>query len=289
MATKHPGEVEVGFGVGLEALATGGSTDVISLSPLYRDLGIPSYWEADGRFFIQILADDQYYADPNRYICKVQDEPTYAESERYAKAIARRWHIERYEFDHYDKDTARRWRRLGPGKPVYRFVHAYALEAVANTHRWTLRRGVEIALPGSASQVEASADRFDVACGTVEEAVEAFHRIANLATGDAWLTEHLAGPRRAMEAARAEARRLAALGQHLDSLSTPSDAISAREEEVLETLKGLHASVVEAIAYASDIHLNKERATGGGEEQRVCLDLAAFSGALGELGASLPA
>lgn len=280
---RQPGLIESRYFPSFYAHTEGGGLDpsVVDLHAVYTNpTCIPTLLQdKDGLFGMQVAVRnaDGALRQPDVICDWIHGEKTYAESERYAKALARAWHLEVFVFDRFEK--AKRWYQ--DSTAVYRFLCARALEPSAGTHRWHLKRGAEIVVPVSANAVAAKEDRWDDVCHRIEEAVETFHRIAALADGDDWLQHNFSGPRKAIEATRAEARRLGALGQQLDGLANPSDAVVAQESRVLNELHGLLGAVQEAIAYLSEVHLTRP-GIDGRPELEANLDLASMAAAYGE-------
>jgi hypothetical protein len=178
------------------------------------------------------------------------EEKTYEESERYARALARSWHLEEYAFVGWHKPGRLRFRVA-----TYRFVRARAIVTYADDKRWTLHVGTEIAiLTGGDVGLQAKLDQWDRAYRTIEDACAAFHHIVEL-FGDTPIADAVDGPRAAVESNRQEAKLLAKLGQETSSVDDPNHSLANVIDDIAEQLEVRRKNVVAAVRLISEVHL----------------------------------
>jgi hypothetical protein len=203
-------------------------------------------------------------------------EHDYAESEAYARRLARAWHAETFVFDHWIDNG-----RLRHKTAAYRFIGASSLQPHPGTNGWGVTMGKEIALPSAPYHLPVAEDLWNALAGEVDDACGAFHRIAALMPADT-VADKLAGPRVAVEHCRAEAHRLAAIGHELDDLPRSDaigEAIAATEAQLCST----RDAALGAVGLVSTLGLQVpcvfiDDARVDGDR-----DLAVLSDAIGEL------
>lgn len=185
----------------------------------------------------------------------VTKESTYDESERYARALANGWRIEVYTFDRWENFPKKHWWSRSKQKAVYRFTKAYNLVAQPGEHRWQLAIGGQTEIGAGGRNVLPNRDSWDTACAEVEAAADSFHRIVDLFPEEVY-QGRFDGPKKAVEVSRAEARRVAALGQQLEGIEDPGQNLDETIEQTRGQLEALRIQVLEAVRLVSEVQLD---------------------------------
>jgi hypothetical protein len=178
-----------------------------------------------------------------------ETEKSWEDSEKTARAVARSWHMEHYTFSHFDKPS-----RFARKTAVYGLDESRALRPVQGGTRWTLAYGPPIANPSASSRVLPAGDEWDQVCSEVEAGCETFHQIAALCH-DPSFEGFFDNARRSIETSRAEARRLATMGQKLSAIVHPTDAIAASTEGTRNRLESIRLEVLDSVQMLSETQL----------------------------------
>lgn len=172
----------------------------------------------------------------------------YEESKAYANRLVGTWHIEYYVFAGWHKGP-RKWARK---VPHYRFHHADNLVPAAGDHSWHVKAaGLVLTRPPNYKLAEKK-DRWAKACQDIEATANAFSTLASLVPAGA-LAEGLAGPAKAVELSRLEARRLAGTGRQLEAVPCPGPELQRLADEAGSRLDGLRSHMQTAVAYMAEL------------------------------------